>query len=281
MNRSDFLQFEQTAGPARRSLATEIEWRQLDGGKRLLFRGHASTTEQPYDVYGGTFPGWVETMARGAFKRTIKNNADVVFLINHEGMALAGTRAGTLDLEEDSVGLADAARLNPKVSAVSDLYELTGDGTMTEQSFAFRVVQDAWFDDDGDPADEQTGTHRRILEVNMNRGDVSAVNFGANPNTSGGFRSEELFLAELRDGRLPVNEALHALAQTVRAQMDPMTAVESELATIVNSANNIRTMLAAEANAESDENAPLLQNADVDPVLAVYLARHADLAQTI
>jgi hypothetical protein len=77
MEREAFLDFEQTAGPARRSIATEWEWRQVDGGKTLMYRGHASTTEQEYPVYGGTFPGWVETMASGAFKRTINNQADV------------------------------------------------------------------------------------------------------------------------------------------------------------------------------------------------------------
>jgi len=214
MERNDFLTFETSAGPARRSLTTEIEWRQLDGGKTLMFRGHASTTEQEYDVYGGEWPGWVETMAAGAFKRTINNHADVVFLVNHAGMALARTKAGTLKLSEDNVGLADEARLNPKVGAVSDLYELTRDGNMTEQSFGFKVVRDEWQNADGEPADDQTGTHRRILEVNMNRGDVSAVNFGANPNTDGGFRTD-MALAELRDGRLPVDDALTALARTL------------------------------------------------------------------
>ncbi len=278
VNRTDFLDFEQSAGPARRSLATEVEWRQIDGGKRLLFRGHASTTEQEYDVYGGSFPGWIETMAAGSFKRTINNNADVVFLINHEGMALAGTRAGTLGLEEDKIGLADEARLNPKVSAVSDLYELNSDGMMVEQSFAFKVVRDAWFNEDGDPADQNTGTHRRILEVNMNRGDVSAVNFGANPNTSGGFRSD-MALAELRDGRLPTEDALARLAGAFLEErmVAPGDMMLEHIQAIETAAANLRNLL----NSNNVSKTPavssdelLLQNSASEPdhLLAAYSA---------
>jgi hypothetical protein len=83
---------------------------------------------------------------------------------------------------------------------------------MTEQSIGFKIVKDEWLTEDGEPADQTSGTHRRILEVNMNKGDVSAVNYGANANTSGGFRA----LAELRDGRL-TDDTLTAPARSLLA----------------------------------------------------------------
>jgi HK97 family phage prohead protease len=216
MERSDFLSFEHSAGPARRAIAEPLEFRRAEDGK-LVYRGYASTTEQSYAVYGGEWPGWTETIARGAFKKTLSEHAFVQFLINHDRTwELASTRAGTLKLTEDTTGLLSEAHLNPKVSHVSDLYELNRDGHMREMSFGFRVQRDEWLDEDGEPADDQTGTQRRITEVNMNNGDVSALGIGANPTTSGGFRAEAV-LAELRDGLLRPD----ALAELVRAVVTP------------------------------------------------------------
>ena len=46
---------------------------------------------------------------------------------------------------------------------------------MDEMSFAFRAVRQEWNEDE---------TERRLLEVNIHKGDVSVVNFGANPATN-------------------------------------------------------------------------------------------------
>jgi HK97 family phage prohead protease len=212
MERSDFLSFEHSAGPARRAIAEPLEFRRADDGK-LVYRGYASTTEEPYPVYGGEWPGWTETITRGAFKKTLSEHAFVQFLINHDPTwELASTRAGTLKLSEDTTGLLAEAQLNPNVSHVRDLYELNRDGHMREMSFGFQVVREEWSTADGERADNQTGTHRTISEVNMNHGDVSAVSLGANSNASGGFRAE-LVLAELRDGRVRPD----ALAELARA----------------------------------------------------------------
>ncbi len=275
VNRTDFLDFESAAGPARRSVTGRMEFRETDGGEALVYRGYASTTETEYPVYGGSFPGWMETMAAGSFKRTINNHADVSFLINHDGMALARTKAGTLKLSEDKTGLLAEARLNPNVSAVRDLYELSRDGNMDEMSFGFRVTRDQWLDADGEPADESTATHRRILEVNMNKGDVSAVNYGANDTTSGGFRA----MAELRDGRLPVDDELKRLAEIVLeermvapgdAMLEHIQAIETALANlrdIANAKNQAPPMTSEEL---------LLQNSSWQPDahLADWIARN-------
>ena len=48
-------------------------------------------------------------------------------------------------------------------------------GDMNEMSFAFRVLKQVWSEND---------TQRRITEISLDKGDVSLVNFGANPATS-------------------------------------------------------------------------------------------------
>lgn len=198
MERSDLIGIETDA--TRRRITAPFELRKDQGTSGLTFRGYASTTEQEYPVFGGVFPGWQETIARGSFKKTLREGADVSFLINHEGMTLARTKSGTLQLREDKSGLAVTANLDPRQNVVNDLYVASERGDIDEMSFAFRVTADQWFDDNGKPADESTGTKRRITEVNLNKGDVSAVNYGANDTTSGGFRDVEMALAELRDG---------------------------------------------------------------------------------
>lgn len=199
MNRSDLIGIETDA--TRRRITAPFELRQTAGQTGLTFRGYASTTEQEYPVFGGTFPGWMETMARGSFKKTLRESADVAFLINHEGMTLARTKSGTMSLREDKSGLAVTAQLDPRQNVVNDLYVASERGDIDEMSFAFRVTRDEWLNEDGQPSNEYEGVQRRITEVNLNKGDVSAVNYGANDTTSGGFRDIEMAMAELRDGR--------------------------------------------------------------------------------
>jgi phage head maturation protease len=48
-------------------------------------------------------------------------------------------------------------------------------GLLDQMSFAFKVTKQTWSDD---------YTQRRIQAVDLSRGDVSVVNFGASPTTS-------------------------------------------------------------------------------------------------
>ena len=100
---------------------------------------------------------------------------------------MARTTNGTLTLSEDENGLQSTARLNPKRGDVNDLVEAIRDGDVTEMSFAFRIVEGQWSPD---------YTEYRINSYDIDRGDVSAVNYGANPTTSIEARSAE-FLAML------------------------------------------------------------------------------------
>jgi phage head maturation protease len=79
-------------------------------------------------------------------------------------------------LAEDSTGLHVEADLNPGQSAVRDLQIAMERGDVDEMSFGFRVVRQDWSPD---------YMSRSITEVNLNKGDVSVVNYGANPATGG------------------------------------------------------------------------------------------------
>lgn len=222
MNRTDILDLERSN--ARRRITAPFSLRKSEGPTGgLTFDGYAFTTEQEYPVHGGTFPGWMETMAAGSSRKTLRENADVAFLVNHGGLTLARTKSGTMKLNEDKVGLHTVASMDPRMNAVNDLYVASERGDIDEMSFAFRVTREEWTDDEGAPSTEWDGTHRRITEVNLNKGDVSAVNYGANDNTSGGFRALELAVAELRDGRA-LNDTQRALL--ARIALDDDTANE-------------------------------------------------------
>lgn len=146
----------------------------------LVLEGYASVFDAPYEILGGPVKGgWMEIVDQRAFNKTLSQSPDVHLLVNHEGLPLARTKSGTMDLAVDGHGLKVAARLDRNDPDVQRLATKMKRGDMDEMSFAFRTIKDQWSDDDGE---------RRLLEVNINKGDVSVVNFGANPATSTNLR---------------------------------------------------------------------------------------------
>jgi len=141
-----------------------------DGNGQLSLNGWASVTGVAYDM------GWYqETIARGAFQKTLREAPDVQLLINHEGLPLARTVSGTLSLREDDRGLAVTATLDPNDVDVQRLAPKVARGDIDQMSFAFRAPKSTW----NDEWDERT-----ITELSIHRGDVSVVNYGANPHTT-------------------------------------------------------------------------------------------------
>lgn len=174
---------------SRRAVAT-LEYREATNGA-VEFVGYASITETPYTIAGGPPYGWNETIARGAFAKTLSESPDVVFLVNHEGLPLARTVSGTLTLSEDQQGLLSTASFDAGDPTVAEIIPKMRRGDLTEMSFAFRVVRQDWTDPAGNTADSWSGTERRINEVALTRGDVSVVTYGANPHTVATLRTQE------------------------------------------------------------------------------------------
>lgn len=183
-----------------------MELRSNDDGNTLTFTGYASVTDTPYEMEDW-LGSYQETVSRGAFKKTLSEGADVPFKLNHDGMTLARTKSGTMRLAEDSTGLhveADLDARNPVVAGIQSAMER---GDLDEMSFAFRVTRQEWND---------SYTERWINEVNLNKGDVSIVNYGANPHTGGltnlrGLSDDDMtrvreYIESLRGAEAPADE---------------------------------------------------------------------------
>lgn len=159
--------------------------------------------------YSRSYPMWdefgeyEEVIMPGAGRGTLSRNPDVAFLVNHKGVTMARTKSGTLDLREDTNGAFHDAWLNPERTDVRDLVTAINDGDITEMSFAFMIpeMSGEWNED---------FSVFSIRAYDMSRGDVSAVNYGANPYTDISARSGEV----LRDlSRMPAGARLAAIEQ--------------------------------------------------------------------
>ena len=153
----------------------------------LILTGYASTFE-PYEMYGGPERGgWIEQLDPHAFDITLRAKPDLNLLINHQGMPLARTKSGTLALSVDHHGLRVEARLDRSDPDVQRLEPKMQRGDMDEMSFAFTVKKQIW---SAAPGFDDPRSHRLITEVSLHKGDVSVVNYGANPTTSAEIQSK-------------------------------------------------------------------------------------------
>lgn len=149
-----------------------VELRQSDTGA-LRVVGYASTYDRSYPIYGGAAAGGFDEVIRsGAFNKSVREADDVRFLVNHDGVPLARTKSGTLQLEADDVGLLVDAQLDASSPIVAGLRSAMERGDMDQMSFAFEVTRQKW------SADYSV---REIIEVRLF--DVSVVTFPANSST--------------------------------------------------------------------------------------------------
>ncbi len=149
------------------------------GGTNFEFNGYAAVFDHPFEMWDFWGDEFVEVISQGAFTRTLANGCDVPFLIGHNdaGIPMARTKSGTMTLGQDTHGLhvhipaLDGSRED--VRALASAHER---GDMDEMSCAFMAIQQVW-----SPDYEQ----RNLIEMDLHKGDVSAVVFGANDGTAG------------------------------------------------------------------------------------------------
>jgi len=203
--------------------AEEVKWK---GEDRVRLQGIASVVERKYQMYD-MFGPYEEVIDRGAFDDTLARNPDVAFLVNHRGVTMARTKSGSLELRMTDEGLAPVAFVNPKRQDVSDLVVAIEDREIDEMSFAFRIAEDGveWDED---------FTVCRIARLDIDRGDVSAVNYGANPYTSIAARSNEILSALERLPLAARKAAMERLREIglpgqERAEVEAEPAVEDEV----------------------------------------------------
>jgi len=143
-----------------------------------------------------------ESIAPGAFRKTLMETPDVRLLINHEGLPLARTKNGTLTLTEDDRGLYMDAEI-ADTSEGRDLYKLVERGDVDQMSFAFRVIRQKWSED---------RTRRVLTEISLADGDVSVVTYPAYPTTSVEAREQlREAMKAMKEGRDLSPEAMNAL----------------------------------------------------------------------
>lgn len=152
------------------------ELRAADDGS-VKVSGYAAVFNQETNI-GDYF---IEVIERGAFTEAIGRD-DVVFLINHEGLPLARTRSGTLQLSEDERGLKMDAVLDMSDPDVMSIVPKMKRGDLDKMSFAFYPEVQRW-DETGDIP------KRYIQKVRL--ADVSIVTTPAYNGTEIGLRSLE------------------------------------------------------------------------------------------
>lgn len=161
-----------------RSIAfTNLELRAMaDGEDDWTVRGYAAVFDSPSEPLPFT-----EYVKRGAFKKTIKDGADVRLLIDHTGVPLARTKSGTLTLTEDDKGLFMEANLDPANPDAVKIRSALKRGDLSQMSFAFETIKDSW---------NAERTVRELKEVRLH--DVSIVTYPAYEQTSAEIRNNQI-----------------------------------------------------------------------------------------
>jgi HK97 family phage prohead protease len=157
---------------ARRIAGRDVEFRTVevgtleasdedDEGFARSFTGYAAVFNSPSEPLP-----FIETIAPGAFKRSLNSGKEIRAYVNHNSdMPLATTKNGSLQLAEDERGLRVNMTL-PDTTAGRDLSVLLREGVVHSMSFGFTVPKsgDVWSAD---------GSARTLREIRLH--EVSVV----------------------------------------------------------------------------------------------------------
>lgn len=118
-----------------RSVVTKFETREADDGA-MHISGYFAVFNSNYEIASGMS----ESIAPGAFSRTLGENPDVRALINHDTTLVLGrTKAGTLKLHQDEIGLFGDIEVNRNDQDALNLYERVKRGDVDQCSFGFAI----------------------------------------------------------------------------------------------------------------------------------------------
>lgn len=156
---------------------TQIRVGDVSDDGTVEFDGYASITGQAYEMWDWYGP-YDEIVDSGAFAATLNQvDLDVPFVIGHDQIRrMARTLTGDLTLTEDEQGLRVKATLRMSDPDVAYIVPKLRTGHVDEMSFAFRIVRGQWSPD---------YLQYNIQQVDLHRGDVAIVGYGANPLTAG------------------------------------------------------------------------------------------------
>ena len=173
----------------------------------LVFTGYASVFNSPYSV-ADSRGVYNEIVNQGAFSKTLNEQDDVKFLINHDGIPLARTKSGTLELREDEHGLFVKAQLDESNPRVAEIGSALKRGDLSEMSFGFHAIKDEF---------SENGETRTLKELRLL--DVSVVTWPANPATLASIRGVDLgelqgVLSEVRNNE-PNDEQVSKIKEVI------------------------------------------------------------------
>lgn len=118
-----------------RTVQTRFETRDGEDGSAHI-SGYFAVFGSNYEIA----PGMSESIKPGAFSRTLGENPDVRALVNHDSTLVLGrTKAGTLKLRQDEIGLFGDVTINPKDVDAMNLYERVKRGDVDQCSFGFAI----------------------------------------------------------------------------------------------------------------------------------------------
>ncbi len=165
-------------GQIERRYVPATELRVVDEeGKKPSLRGHAAVFGQLSEELWG----FREKIDPGTFLESIGKD-DIRALFNHDPNHVLGrNKANTLTLREDDVGLM-MENTPPDIEWARGLVETIKRGDVSQQSFSFITLDDAWETIDGDNV-------RTLKRVQLF--DVGPVTFPAYPQTDVSARSLE------------------------------------------------------------------------------------------
>lgn len=149
-----------------------------EDGEVLRIEGYFAVFNSNYEIA----PGMSESIAPGAFASSMAG--DIRALINHDTTLVLGrTKAGTLELREDSHGLWGSVKVNPNDGDAMNLYERVKRGDVDQCSFGFNIrSEDTDIHEDG-------SVHWTIKDVELF--EVSAVTFPAYEETNISARTKQ------------------------------------------------------------------------------------------
>jgi HK97 family phage prohead protease len=188
-----------------------VEVRSAESGDGMTFGGYAAR----YDSPSLPLP-FIETIAPGAFDRTLKSKNDIRAYINHdERLILGSTRAKTLRLDNRSDGLYSEIDL-PDTTYARDLSVSIQRGDVRTMSFGFSTVKDEWRD----------ANNRTLLEVRLH--EVSAVSgVAAYSSTTASVRNLSVIAKRTETDLAELTDAIAALESGTELTDDQANVLQS------------------------------------------------------
>lgn len=109
-------------------------------------QGYVNAVERKSKKLSTRIGDFVERIKKGAFKRAINNNNDIRLLLNHKWeRQLAGTKAGTLKLVEDNIGLRAWAKITDE-----EVVKKARQGDLIGWSFGFDDIKVEKHEEEGE-----------------------------------------------------------------------------------------------------------------------------------